>query len=207
MLKQNSQAQKGKLPDLNLLYIFIWNWVQHCIVFQVKHLVDATEERIKRKISVTIKKSWFMKYHIIISLKKIRRAKYLPILSRVCEYLPIYIIKLYKTWPLQWLRFKKSKASIWLNPPYIPGQHRYFSTAQNSTKLDKQLLLSTTFLSLCVGACILSDFVLRMSFFRWACEARVEVKFIKQWKAILTQSLCFCISKNCNCPKHRQKLW
>ena len=48
------QERQEKLPDLNLLDIFIRNRVQHRIVFQVKYLVYATG--LKGKISISIKK-------------------------------------------------------------------------------------------------------------------------------------------------------
>lgn len=39
------QACKRMLPDLNLLDIFIGYGVQHCVIFEVKHLV-YTDEKI-----------------------------------------------------------------------------------------------------------------------------------------------------------------
>ena len=40
---------KEIIPDLNLLYVFIWNGVQHCIVFQVENLVYAAWEKNNKK--------------------------------------------------------------------------------------------------------------------------------------------------------------
>jgi len=90
--------RQEKLPDLNLLDIFIRNGVQHGIVFQVKYLVYAVRQKRSRD-QISISRNFDILCNYTLA-KEVSGQKYLPILSRVCEYLPIYIIKLYETWPL-----------------------------------------------------------------------------------------------------------
>lgn len=114
----NHQNKKlEKLPDLDLLHIFIRYGVQHGIVLQVKHLVYAGKHHHKTMLVnlPTSSRSQINRKNTYIS----EAFKSLPILCRISENLAIYIIELHKARPLQRLGFKERETCIWLSSSYI----------------------------------------------------------------------------------------
>lgn len=102
-------------PHFDLLYMFIWYWIQHCIVCQVKHLINTEKKNITQLTAATRINETKQK----MGMTNSKLVNNLPVLCREREYLPIYIIKLYKAGPFQRFWFKKSKTSIRLTSLYI----------------------------------------------------------------------------------------
>ena len=72
-------------------------------------------------IYIRIEKQVVHKDSYELACKNTKIIEYLPILCRISENFPIYIIELHKTGPFEWLRLKKSKTCIWLTPSYVPA--------------------------------------------------------------------------------------